>query len=231
MENFIFTIFSKLRSSLNLLIRSNSNYFLATRQLKPLSDKFGFDRGTPIDRFWIESFLEKNQNDIHGVCLEVTDNKYLTKFGKGRVTKMDVLDINKNNKKATIYSDIKKLSRVVKDNIYDCIVLTHMFGIIDDFNKAIEQCYKVLKKNGVLLATSACFSPVYDQKFNYWRFTVAGAKYAFSKYFKNLQVESYGNVLAGQCFWVGMSQEELTKEELEYNDPRYPCIVAIRAVK
>lgn len=231
MKNFIFIIFSKIRSIINLFIRPNSKYFLATRQLIPLSDKFGFDRGTPIDRYWIESFLNKNKDDIQGVCLEVTDNKYLIQFGKEKVTKMDILDINKNNRKATIYADIKKLSQTVKKNTYDCIVLTHVLGLIDDFDKAIEQCYEILKKGGVLLATSSCFSPTYDQNSNYWRFTVTGAKYAFSKYFKNLYVESYGNVLAGQCFWVGMSQEELSKEELEYNDPRYPCIVAIRAIK
>src|SRR5258708_1276969 len=41
--------------------------FVRTR---PISTSFGFDRGTPIDRYYIENFLGRNAGDIRGRVLE-----------------------------------------------------------------------------------------------------------------------------------------------------------------
>lgn len=228
MKHALFT----LRAVIMRIIRPNSTYWLATRSLEPISMKFGFDRGTPIDRFWIEQFLQKNGRDIAGKCLEVTDNDYTKRFGGTQVTVSDVLDINRKNPKATIYGDLRKLTSV-KSNQYDCVILTHVLGIIDDYEAAVSELYRILKPGGVLLLTVSALSPTRDLELNYWRFTMASAAYLLSKFFKkkNVHVGSYGNVFAGQCFWVGMAQEELTREELEYNDPRFQCVVTVRAVK
>jgi hypothetical protein len=48
---------------------------------KPLSRRFGFDRGGPVDRVYIEDFLDKNSLHIKGRVLEVADNNYTLKFG------------------------------------------------------------------------------------------------------------------------------------------------------
>ena len=213
-------------SSSYLLLKKNK------RTLKPISTKYGFDRGTPIDRYWIEDFLYKNRNHIQGHCLEITDDHYVSKFG-GNVTKVDVLDIDKNNKLANIYGDLRNLKDVIPNNTYDCTILTHVLGLIDEYENVIKETYRILKPGGVMLFTSSTFSPVYDEAVNYWRFTPASIGYIFGKYFKekNIHIKSYGNVLAGQAFWVGMAQEDLTKRELEYNDSRFPCIVTARIKK
>ena len=42
--------------------------FLGTlRSSGPLSDNFGFDRGTPVDRYYIERFLYDNRADIRAM--------------------------------------------------------------------------------------------------------------------------------------------------------------------
>jgi SAM-dependent methyltransferase len=222
-----------IRAWLNRALFPTKWYWLPIKSTKPISAKFGFDRGTPIDRYWIEDFLGKNKEYIKGNCLEVTDKTYTLKYGGKQVTKADVLDIDENNTRANIIGDLRNLSGVIKGNTYDCIILTHVLGLIDDLDSAISECHRILKPKGVLLATSACFSPTYDLKSNFWRFTLAGAGYVFGKFFNkdNLEVTSYGNVFTGQCFWVGMSQEDITEKQLQYNDPRFPCIVAVRAVK
>src|SRR5262245_54268962 len=46
------------------------------RRLSPVSRTFGFDRGLPIDRYYIESFLAEHALDIRGRTLEVADNAY-----------------------------------------------------------------------------------------------------------------------------------------------------------
>lgn len=232
MKDIIIAIINLIRRPMVRLLWPASNYWLATKSLKPLSNKFGYDRGLPIDRYWIESFLETNRNLIHGHCLEVTDDAYTKKYGGDRVTKSDVMDIDSKNKKATIYADIRDI-KSVKSNTFDTIILTHVLGIIDDFHAAVSECHRILKSGGVIIATSSCLSPTYDPSQNMWRFTPSGAKYLFTKHFGEgqVEIEQFGNALAGQCFWVGMSQEELTQEQLDYKDPKFPCVVGIIATK
>jgi SAM-dependent methyltransferase len=224
--NFLFAV----RAILMRRLYSKNTYFLAAKSIKPLSRKFGFDRGTPIDRFWIESFLSTNKDLIRGDCLEVGDNRYTKKYGHS-IGVSDILDINPRNKKATVISDIRNLKNV-KSKSYDTIILTHVLGMVDDYNSAISECRRVLKRRGCLLVTVCSFGSLASGKdMNFWRFTEASARYVFSKYFSDIHITSYGNVLTGQAFWVGLSQEELTQEELTYNDPFYPCVIGIVAIK
>ncbi len=229
-------IIKKFYTFLKLLTVSFLNkpflYFL-TKKTHPLSKVYGFDRGAPIDRYYIENFLNKNRQHIKGRCLEVLDNQYTLKFGKA--TKSDILDINKNNNKANIYGDLRKLNDV-KDNSYDCIILTQVLQFIDEYEKAIQECERILKPGGFLLATVPSLSRVdvaSGIENDFWRWTPTGAKFVFSKYFKNknLVVEGFGNVLAGTGFWVGMAQEDLKEKNLKYFDPNFPILVTIKAQK
>ena len=43
------------------------------RGTTPLSRDWGWDRGTPIDRYYIARFLEANGKDISGRVLEIKD--------------------------------------------------------------------------------------------------------------------------------------------------------------
>ena len=36
------------------------------RRLKPISSTWGFDRGTPIDRFYIDRFMQAHAHDVRG---------------------------------------------------------------------------------------------------------------------------------------------------------------------
>lgn len=227
------TLLIKARALLNRVVFKRSDkYFTPIRSLKPISRKFGFDRGNPIDRYWIESFLHTNAKYIRGRVLEITDSKYTYKFGQ-EVIKSDVLDIDVKNKKANIHGNLKNLKKIVNDNTYDCIILTHVLGLIDDSEAAIRECYRILKPGGVVLFTSSCLGFGTPKEKIYWRFTKNSTQYLFEKCFesKKITVLTYGNVLAGQFFWVGMAQEDLSVSELEFNDPDYPCIVTAIATK
>ena len=41
---------------------------------KPVSDHWGWDRGTPVDRYYIEQFLAEHAADVRGRVLEVKDS-------------------------------------------------------------------------------------------------------------------------------------------------------------
>ena len=205
--------------------------YLVSRQLKPLSRNYGSDRGEPIDRYYIEKFLSENANLIKGNCLEIESNAYCLSFGKN--CKCDVLDINKSNPKATITADLRSMPEI-KNETYDCIILTQVLQFVDDYESAIRECQRVLKSGGVLLATLPFVSRT-DVRAgisgDFWRFTRASTQYVFGKYFPQPEVKSWGNILSGLGFWVGMAQEELLKKELDHNDPDFPVLISVKAIK
>lgn len=209
-------------------------YFLS-KSTKPLSNYHGFDRGAPIDRFYIENFLEQNKEVISGGCLELLNNDYTLKYGGSKVSKSDVLDIDKSNKNATIIDDLRSL-RGIADNSYDCLILTQVLQFIDDTTAAISQCYRILKPGGTILVTLPSLSridPISGQAGDYWRFTVASASYLFNKDFKpeQTEVKSWGNVRSGLYFYAGLAQEDSLVKTLEKNDPDFPLIITVKATK
>lgn len=221
----IINLLRKIRAYLTRFIWPKSSY-----SLYPISDKFGYDRGTPIDRYYINNFLKENKELISGHCLEIGNNEYTIKYGETRVNKSDVLDIDLNNKMANLHGDLRNLHEIAT-NTFDTIVLTHTLGVIDDFDSAIKECHRILKPKGKILVTVSAMGVAQDIKLSYWRFTETSLGYSFKKYFNNVKAVSYGNVLSGQAFWVGLSAEELAPNELDTNDKRFAVIVGLTAEK
>ena len=64
--------------------------FGSLRRLTPISPIFGLDRGLPIDRYYIEAFLDRHRTDIRGRAREFGGTEYLDRFGDDRVRQKDV---------------------------------------------------------------------------------------------------------------------------------------------
>lgn len=209
-------------------------YFFS-RALKPLSHNYGSNRGTPIDRYYIEKFLSDNAHHIKGKCLEIKDNNYTKNLGRDSVFQSDVLDMEKSNINATIYGDLRNMNNIA-DNAYDCIILTQVLQFIDDVPAVIKECFRILKPNGCLLITAPSISRIDVRtgiKGDFWRFTVSSMEYLLKKSFimESIEIKSWGNVLAGTAFWIGMAREELSQKELDHNDSDFPVIISARAIK
>jgi SAM-dependent methyltransferase len=205
-------------------------------RLTPFSREFGYDRGRPIDRYYIEKFLLAQQEDVRGRVLEIADNQYTRQFGGRRVTQSDVLHVSPAEPNATMIGDLTHLDHVPSDT-FDCVILTQTLQVIYDVRAALESVYRILKPGGVILATFPGISPIsrYDMERwgYYWGFTSLSARRLFAEVFpeRGVQVEACGNVLAATAFLYGMATEELRQEELEYADPDYEVIIAVRARK
>src|ERR1700742_1951938 len=80
-----------IKKSLQILKRNISRpRGIDFESVYPVSDYFGDDRGTPVDRLYIDSFLKENRSLVRGQVLEVAEDTYSRKYGSG-VTKFDVL--------------------------------------------------------------------------------------------------------------------------------------------
>jgi SAM-dependent methyltransferase len=203
------------------------------RRRAPVSDVWGFDRGTPVDRHYIEAFLAGHWEDVRGRVLEVQDSGYTDRFGTG-VLARDVLDVDPGNPRATVVADLAAADAVPPDR-FDCFLLTQTLHLIWDLPAALRHARRILRPGGVLLATLPAVSRVSRgaAAHDYWRLTAAGAERLFGAAFgpENVRVEAYGNALAAIAFLAGLAREELKAAELDRRDEHFPVVVGVRAVK
>jgi hypothetical protein len=205
------------------------------RSINPVSRSFGLDRGSSIDRYYIEDFLKQNNHYIRNNVLEVGELVYTHKYGSS-LENTHIVSADSNNKDRTVVTDLTDISNL-PDSYYDCFICTQTFNFIYEFRKAIEGAYKLLKPNGVLLATVAgvCQISQYDASRwgDYWRFTPMSVQKTFGDVFgeKNIDVSLYGNCLSAMALLKGLASEELKKEELDYKDEDYPVVITVVAIK
>lgn len=220
----------RFRSIINRLTLPRKTY-LSLQTTEPATKNYGFSRGKPIDRYYIEAFLEKNKMHIKGYCLEIVDNTYTRRFGGKNVVKSDALDIFPSSR-ANIQGDLRKLTNV-NSNTYDCLVVTQTLFLIDDYMSAIKECRRILKPGGVLLVTLCAFSPTWNISVNLWRFSQKSAKEVFGKVFgsKKVTVEGLGNIEAAVGFWSGLAQEDYSEKELTSVTNKFSMIVGVVARK
>lgn len=218
---------------LRRLLRKPDWYNL--RSLTPISSSFGLDRGTPIDRIFIEDFLKKNKDSIKGCTLEIADNFYSKKFGTD-IEKFEILHATPDNDQATIIGDLTDI-KTLPENRIDCFICTQTLNFIYNFKDAIRGTKHLLKEGGVVLATVAGISQIssYDMSRwgDYWRFTTLSIQKSFEDVFGkgNVQVDFYGNVLTSIAFLEGISADELKDSELFFKDPNYQMTIVVKAIK
>ena len=205
------------------------------RRLTPISRVFGYDRGRPIDRRFIESFLARHAEDIRGRVLEIGDNAYTLQFGGERVTRSDVLHVSEAAPQATLIGDLAAGDHLPSD-AFDCIVLTQTLHLLFDLEKAVATLKRLLRPGGVLLVTVPGVSSVDRGEWGftwYWSLTAGSLRGLLEKAFPaaGIGIEVYGNVLAAIAFLHGLADHEFDPGELDAQDPHYPVIVAARAVK
>ncbi len=208
------------------------------RKVHPHRRDFGLGRGEPVDMFYVEKFLATYQECIRGHVAEIEWDVYTYRFGGARVEHSDILDINESNKRRTITIDLAQTT-AVPENLFDCIICSQTLFLIYDYIAAVRSLYKMLRPGGVLLVTVPGISQSVRGKAlggagdDYWRFTGRSARLIFGEVFgaENVVVHTYGNVLTATGLLHGLVQEELTQEELEYNDSDYEVTIGVKATK
>jgi SAM-dependent methyltransferase len=205
------------------------------RRVTPVSRDFGFDRGLPVDRYYIERFLARHASAVAGRVLEIGDDNYTRRFGRGRVSRSDVLHVHAGNARATFVGDVTDPA-VLPANAFDCIVLTQTLQLIYDVRLAVACIHRALAPGGVVLVTAPGISQIDRGEWGdtwFWSFTPTALERLFGDVFgrESVLVERYGNVFAATAFLYGLAVEEVGTADLEPVDDAYPVIVALRARK
>ncbi len=200
---------------------------------KPVSSVFGFDRGTPVDRYYIERFLREHADKIRGTVLEMGSAEYTRGFG---ATVERSLVFHATDPTADITGDLTQ-AEGLPESVVDCFILTQTFPFIYDVHAAVRGAWKVLKPGGHLLVTSGGITKVsrydMDRWGHFWSFTDKSLRRLLEEVAlpEDITVRTYGNVQASAAFLYGHAAEELTAEELDREDPDYQLLLAAVAKK
>jgi len=205
------------------------------RRVTPVAGNFGFERGRPVDRYYIERFLEQQSSTIAGRVLEIGDSAYTRQFGGDKVTRSDVLHVSGDMPGVTIVADLADAPHLA-EGTFDCVICTQTLQFVYEVRSAVRTLHRILAPGGVLLATFPGISQTDDRTWEsswYWNFTSVSARRLFGDVFgpSNTDVAAFGNVLTAICFLQGIVTEELRPEELDHIDPSYPVLITVLARK
>jgi SAM-dependent methyltransferase len=200
------------------------------RRLRPFSGHYGRDRGESIDRRYIAAFMAANADRVRGDVLEVREPLYASRAGSA-VTRVEVIDIDDANRQATLIADLTAAGSLPASS-YDCAVVTQTLQFLWDVEACVANLRQALRPGGTLLLTVPCLSKVDHEApaSDYWRWTPAGLKLLLERSFPGdmVRVEGYGNVLTSVAFLMGLAQEDLREQELDFKDPRHPLVACAR---
>jgi SAM-dependent methyltransferase len=225
----------RARGLVKSLLRAVDRFrWRSLRRTTPVSAEWGFDRGTPVDRVYIQRFLERHAGDIRGAVLEVADTQYTTTYGGSRVTTADVLHIDGSNEKATVVADLSEPGSLPPGR-FDCILITQTLQYVRSPDTAIANLWQALAPGGSALITVPCTSRVDPDApgADRWRFTPLGLETLFQRTgeWAELEVCGFGNVLASAAFLMGLAAEDLRDRELDEHDEFFPLVACARARK
>ncbi len=205
-------------------------------RVTPISTNWGFDRGQPVDRYYIETFLMESRERIAGRVLEIADNAYTRRFGGNRVTHSDILHDAPGHSRATLVADLTAPDSAPEEQ-FDCVISTQTLQLIYDLRSAIQSLHRMLRPGGTLLLTVPGITAIsredMDRHGDFWRFTSASVRRALREFFKSdhVVVKAYGNVYAATAFLQGLAVEELDQEKLDFFDRDYEVLLGAIARK
>lgn len=204
------------------------------RRQRPFSDDYGFDRGRPIDRVYIEGFLQRHANDVRGSVLEVNEPLYAFRYGAARVANVDVLDIDATNREATVIADLGEAASLPAE-AYDCFIMTQTLQLVSNPEAALENAWRTLAPGGTLLLTVPVITRVDAtlREVDRWRFTPSGLRMLVERTCPEaaLEVVGYGNLTAALAFLLGLAASELREWEFLAYDGDYALVACARVEK
>jgi hypothetical protein len=199
------------------------------RRLRPFSDRYGYDRGTPVDRYYIERFLGEHAHRVRGNVLEVKDASYTRRFGVG--AHPVVVDIDRRNRDADLHADLNVPGSLPAAS-FDCLILTQVLQFLSP-ETALGNLWAATAPGGSLLLTVPVLGRLdpHLHATDFWRWTPGGLAELLSRNQIPAGVTGYGNLLACVSALLGLSVEDLSAAELEVNDPRFPLVACAYAEK
>lgn len=196
------------------------------RRVTPFSEVYGFDRGRPIDRYYVDKVLGRYAASIAGRVLEIQSIGYTLEYGRG-VEVSHSLDIDPKYT-PTYLCDLADAA-IVPSASYDCFLMPNTWCVLGNIEAALREARRIVRPGGVILATVPGFVPLIPDGPDYWHTGAHGWREIVDRVWPGCEIEiqQFGNCLAAVAALYGLAVEELSPAELDYYDPRYPVLTGI----
>lgn len=220
--------FRYLRACTNTYVKS-----LIQMPVAQAGKDFGGEYGTPVDRWYIERFLDSNRGYIHGDVLEIAESTYTYKFGTNI---KQAYKLHVNGSDGCTKGNLANGEGIIPD-MADCFICTQTLQFIYDIHSAVRNIHKLLRPGGVALITAHGISQIamysYRNWGEYWRFTEQSMRLLMEEVFEKDKIEicRYGNVKTAMAFLYGLCQEDLSLEDFEPKDEMFQLILGAVCVK
>jgi SAM-dependent methyltransferase len=202
------------------------------RRPQPFDDRFGFRRGIPVDRYYMERFIAANATCIRGVAGEIADDTYTTRHGVDRLERVEIIDLDPANPAATMVADLN-VAGSLPAGTFDCLIVTQVLQYVLDPGAVVRELVRALRPGGTLLIAVPALTPhdTYEAiEGDRWRFWPAGLRHLLLQAApaSSPEVVASGNLVAATAFLQGISADELSRADLARHDPRFPVVVCGR---
>ncbi len=199
---------------------------------EPVSRLFGVDRGTSLDRYWIEGYLAQHSSTKTGSAVEVGETTYLERFFPNFTASH--LEIADDGTHDCVVVDLNAGDPSIGPT-FDLMIATQVYNFIYETRAAIRSTAALLKPGGVLIGSVAGITQISrhdaERWGHYFSFTVQSWERLLREAFAEVSIESFGNVDTACAFLNGLAMEEIDRDGLNRHDPDYPVCICFKAVK
>lgn len=191
----------------------------------PFSHQFGFDRGGPVDRYYLKKFVQAIHPKVRGRCLEIGGSLGNNRSYQFAVDEFRTLDL------PAVGDDLVGDAadpQLFDQGSWDSIVAFHVLEHCPDPFAVVSNLHRWLTPHGHAFVVVPCAQRVHNFPGDYWRFMPDGLRVLF-KSFSEVIVSAYGNPLTLVSNYLGLSHKELVAEDMDFVHPDYPvlgCVVA-----
>jgi len=221
---FVFSKYLELKKSIR---RSKTPIDVYLLKGYPLERDFGSKRGQPLDRYYIDLFINQKKDLIKGRVLEIGDDRYSKRFISA--PQRNVLRGRKNRGYKNYNGDLLNFATLKDIGQFDTLIITNVLNFIFDYDEAIKNIAKLTSKGGKCLFTVSAFSGISkfdnDRWGDYWKFSQKSLGQILKKYFSNIEIDSFGNASVSASFVLGLVTEDIPNTTLEIKDKNYPIII------
>ena len=159
-------------------------------EYKPMMEKISRYLNISYRRKKLDYLLDKNSDCFRGVVLDIGGGRKRGNFNPPKTDKWIFADITPELKPDVI-CNVEKMQ--FENESFDTIKATELFEHVENPEKGLQECFRVLKKNGKIIISAPFLFPIHGDPHDYGRWTKDGWKNILEKIgFKIEKIEAVG---------------------------------------
>jgi SAM-dependent methyltransferase len=203
--------------------------FGSLRRIAAICPDFGWSRGTPIDRYYLNNFITTIRHEVRGDVMEVGGvNTNRETYDFVNATSYLAVDL-KMYRNVDIVADVNDANAFL-ESCFDSIVAFNVLEHCEFPYKIVSNFLRWLRPGGKIFCMVPSTQRYHPAPRDYWR-PMPDAMWSLFKEFDVDRFVVYGNALTAIASLMGTAFEELTQEDLDASNPYFPvaiCLVARR---